>query len=131
MTFTWSVGKLLDIVITCPFTCFCSSFCCQNLAQILGKKLDLCNIWLCILLANKADRPYDFALTSWWYIFFADPKLKKLKWLSKFTVINLVFLAWLLEKLYSASLTSMLTVRQLQPTIVDLNQLIRNGDYIG
>lgn len=25
----------------------------------------------------------------------------------------------------------MLTVRQLQPTVVDLNQLIRNGDYIG
>ena len=60
---------------------------------------------------------------------FADPKLKK--WLLKFALINLVLLVWLLEKLYSASLTSMMTVRQLQPTVVDLNQLISNGDYIG
>ncbi|KAL6846530.1 hypothetical protein ACP4OV_023978 [Aristida adscensionis] len=58
-----------------------------------------------------------------------DPKLKQ--WLSKFALINLVLLVWLLEKLYSASLTSMMTVRQLQPTVVDLNQLIANGDYIG
>ena len=42
-----------------------------------------------------------------------------------------MLLVWLLEKLYSASLTSMMTVRQLQPTVVDLNQLISNGDYIG
>ena len=60
---------------------------------------------------------------------FADPKLKK--WLSKFALINFVLLVWLLEKLYSASLTSMMTVRQLQPAVVDLNQLISNGDYIG
>ncbi|OQU89539.1 hypothetical protein SORBI_3002G209000 [Sorghum bicolor] len=58
-----------------------------------------------------------------------DPKLKK--WLSKFALINLVLLVWLLEKLYSASLTSMMTVHQLQPTVDDLNQLISNGDYIG
>ncbi|KAG2643579.1 hypothetical protein PVAP13_2KG345002 [Panicum virgatum] len=58
-----------------------------------------------------------------------DPKLKK--WLLKFALINLVLLVWLLEKLYSASLTSMMTARQLQPTVVDLNQLISNGDYIG
>ncbi|XP_039797708.1 glutamate receptor 2.5-like [Panicum virgatum] len=57
------------------------------------------------------------------------PKLKK--WLSKFALINFVLLVWLLEKLYSASLTSMMTVRQLQPAVVDLNQLISNGDYIG
>lgn len=64
-----------------------------------------------------------------YFLFFADPKLKE--GLSKFALINFVLLAWLLEKLYSASLTSMLTVRQLQPTVVDLNQLISNGDYIG
>ncbi|CAN6204521.1 unnamed protein product [Urochloa humidicola] len=58
-----------------------------------------------------------------------DPKLKK--WLSKFALINLVLLVWLLEKLYSASLTSMMTAQQLQPTAFDLDQLIRNGDYIG
>ncbi|GJM98774.1 hypothetical protein PR202_ga15811 [Eleusine coracana subsp. coracana] len=58
-----------------------------------------------------------------------DPKLKE--WLSKFALINFVLLVWLLEKLYSASLTSMMTVRQLQPTVADLNQLIANGDYVG
>lgn len=58
-----------------------------------------------------------------------DPKLKK--WLSKFALINLVLLVWLLEKLYSASLTSMMTAQQLQPMVFDLNQLLSNGDYIG
>ncbi|CAN6182366.1 unnamed protein product [Urochloa humidicola] len=58
-----------------------------------------------------------------------DPKLKK--WLSKFALINLVLLVWLLEKLYSASLTSMMTAQQLQPTVFDLNQLKSNGDYVG
>ncbi|XP_060217829.1 glutamate receptor 2.8-like [Lycium barbarum] len=32
---------------------------------------------------------------------------------------------------YTANLTSMLTVQQLQPTITDLNDLIRNGEYVG
>jgi ionotropic glutamate receptor len=62
-------------------------------------------------------------------IFLVDQKLKK--WLSKFVLINLLLLVWLLEKLYSASLTSMMTARQLQPTVVDMNQLMRNGDYVG
>ncbi|KAL6655540.1 hypothetical protein ACP70R_006366 [Stipagrostis hirtigluma subsp. patula] len=60
------------------------------------------------------------------------PKGREVKrWLSKFAVVNWVLLFWLLEKLYSASLTSMMTVQQLQPTVVDLNQLISNGDYVG
>jgi len=42
-----------------------------------------------------------------------------------------VFVVLVLTSSYTASLTSMLTVQQLQPTITDLNDLIKNGEYVG
>ena len=37
----------------------------------------------------------------------------------------------ILTQSYTASLTSLLTVQQLQPTVTDVNQLIKNGEYVG
>ena len=51
--------------------------------------------------------------------------------LSRFVVIIWVFVVLVLTSSYTASLTSMLTVQQLQPTITDLFDLIKNGEYIG
>jgi glutamate receptor, ionotropic, plant len=51
--------------------------------------------------------------------------------LSRFLVIIWVFVVLILTSSYTASLTSMLTVQQLQPTITDVNELLRRGDYIG
>lgn len=51
--------------------------------------------------------------------------------LSRFLVIIWVFVVLILTSSYTASLTSMLTVQQLKPTITDVNQLLRRGDYIG
>nr|CAD1825536.1 unnamed protein product [Ananas comosus var. bracteatus] len=42
-----------------------------------------------------------------------------------------VFVVLILQQSYTASLTSILTVQQLQPTVTDLDQLIRSGSYIG
>jgi ionotropic glutamate receptor len=46
-------------------------------------------------------------------------------------VIIWVFVVLILTSSYTASLTSMLTVQQLQPTLTDVNELIRRGDYVG
>lgn len=51
--------------------------------------------------------------------------------LSRFVVIVWVFVVLVLTSSYTASLTSMLTVQQLQPTVTDLFDLIKNGEYIG
>lgn len=51
--------------------------------------------------------------------------------MSKFALINWMLVAWLLEKNYSASLTSMMTVRQLQPAFSDIDELKKNGYYVG
>ncbi|XP_055829320.1 glutamate receptor 2.8-like isoform X2 [Solanum dulcamara] len=50
---------------------------------------------------------------------------------TRFVLIVWVFVVLVLTSSYTASLTSMLTVQQLQPTITDLNDLIKNGEYVG
>ncbi|XP_043710268.1 glutamate receptor 2.7-like [Telopea speciosissima] len=51
--------------------------------------------------------------------------------LARFVVIIWVFVVLILTSSYTASLTSMLTVQQLQPTVTDVKELIRNGAYVG
>ncbi|XP_055832305.1 glutamate receptor 2.8-like [Solanum dulcamara] len=51
--------------------------------------------------------------------------------LTRFVLIVWVFVVLVLTSSYTASLTSMLTLQQLQPSITDLNDLIKNGEYVG
>lgn len=51
--------------------------------------------------------------------------------LTRFVMIIWVFVVLVLTSSYTASLTSMLTVQQLQPTITDMYDLIKNDAYIG
>ncbi|KAE8099904.1 hypothetical protein FH972_017848 [Carpinus fangiana] len=50
---------------------------------------------------------------------------------ARFVVIVWVFVVLILTQSYTASLTSLLTIQQLQPTITDFNQLIKNREYVG
>ncbi|KAJ4816506.1 glutamate receptor 2.2 [Rhynchospora pubera] len=51
--------------------------------------------------------------------------------LSRFVVIIWVFVVLILTSSYTASLTSMLTVQQLQPSVTNINQLLKQNDYVG
>uniref|UniRef100_R7WEP9 Glutamate receptor 2.8 n=1 Tax=Aegilops tauschii TaxID=37682 RepID=R7WEP9_AEGTA len=51
--------------------------------------------------------------------------------LSRFVVIIWVFVVLILTSSYTASLTSMLTVQQLRPTVTDVKELQRRGQFIG
>lgn len=42
-----------------------------------------------------------------------------------------LFVVLILTQSYTASLTSMLTVQQLEPTVTEVEQLIRKGDFVG
>ncbi|KAK4483446.1 hypothetical protein RD792_010633 [Penstemon davidsonii] len=46
-------------------------------------------------------------------------------------LVSWAFVASLLNSTYTASLSSRLTVQRLQPSITDVKQLIKNGDYVG
>ena len=51
--------------------------------------------------------------------------------LARFVVIIWVFVVLVLTQSYTASLTSLLTVEQLQPTITDINQLLMSRENVG
>uniref|UniRef100_A0A0E0HQ27 Glutamate receptor n=1 Tax=Oryza nivara TaxID=4536 RepID=A0A0E0HQ27_ORYNI len=51
--------------------------------------------------------------------------------LSRFVVIIWVFVVLILTSSYTASLTSMLTVQQLQPAATSVQDLLINGNYVG
>ncbi|PIN03074.1 Glutamate-gated kainate-type ion channel receptor subunit GluR5 [Handroanthus impetiginosus] len=51
--------------------------------------------------------------------------------LARFVLIIWFFVVLILTQSYTASLTSTLTVQTLQPTITDVNELIRNNENIG
>ncbi|XP_059454963.1 glutamate receptor 2.8-like [Corylus avellana] len=72
--------------------------------------------------------------TSLWYAFSTmvfshrEPVLSNC---ARFVVIVWVFVVLILTQSYTASLTSLLTVQQLQPTVTDFKQLIKNQEYVG
>ncbi|XP_021805298.1 glutamate receptor 2.8-like [Prunus avium] len=51
--------------------------------------------------------------------------------LARFVVIVWVFVVLILTQSYTASLTSLLTIQELQPSFTDLNQLLKNKESVG
>ncbi|XP_024024886.1 glutamate receptor 2.8 [Morus notabilis] len=78
--------------------------------------------------------PFHQIGTSFWFSFstmvFAHRE-KVVSNLARFVVIIWMFVVLILTQSYTASLTSLLTVQQLQPTVTDVRQLLVNGDNVG
>ncbi|XP_068652645.1 glutamate receptor 2.8-like [Aristolochia californica] len=93
-------------------------------------------VWLLEHRINPEFRgpPSQQAGMIFWFSFstlvFAH-KERVLSNLARFVVIIWVFVVLILTSSYTAGLTSMLTVQQLMPTVTDVNELIKNGDYVG
>ncbi|XP_050216011.1 glutamate receptor 2.7-like isoform X3 [Mercurialis annua] len=72
--------------------------------------------------------------TAFWFSFstmaFAQRE-KVMSNLARVVVIIWCFVVLILTQSYTASLTSLLTVQQLIPTVTDVHQLIKNGDNVG
>ena len=51
--------------------------------------------------------------------------------LSRAVVLIWCFVVLILTQSYTASLTSLLTVQQLRPTVTDVHELIKKGEYVG
>ncbi|XVE97289.1 hypothetical protein REPUB_Repub03eG0006900 [Reevesia pubescens] len=72
--------------------------------------------------------------TSFWFSFstmvFAHRE-RVVSNLARFVVIIWCFVVLILTQSYTASLTSLLTVEQLQPTVTDINELLKRRESIG
>ncbi|KAM6598490.1 hypothetical protein CsatA_018099 [Cannabis sativa] len=72
--------------------------------------------------------------TSFWFSFstmvFAHRE-RVISNMARFVIIIWVFVVLILTQSYTASLTSFLTVQQLQPTVTSVTQLLQNKDNVG
>ncbi|EOY20467.1 Glutamate receptor, partial [Theobroma cacao] len=72
--------------------------------------------------------------TSFWFSFstvvFAHRE-RVVSNLARFVVIIWCFVVLILTQSYTASLTSLLTVQQLQPTVTDIQELLKKGEKVG
>ncbi|XP_052181358.1 glutamate receptor 2.9-like [Diospyros lotus] len=93
-------------------------------------------VWVLEHRVNKEFRgpPLYQVGTMFWFSFstfvFAHRE-KVISNLSRFVAIVWMFVVLVVTSSYTASLTSMLTVQKLQPTVTDINVLIKSGEYIG
>ncbi|XWS17895.1 hypothetical protein CRYUN_Cryun33cG0107700 [Craigia yunnanensis] len=78
--------------------------------------------------------PLYQAGTSFWFSFstmvFAHRE-RVVSNLARFVVTIWCFVVLILTQSYTASLTSLLTVEKLQPTVTDINELLRKGEKVG
>ncbi|XWS17898.1 hypothetical protein CRYUN_Cryun33cG0108000 [Craigia yunnanensis] len=78
--------------------------------------------------------PLYQAGTSFWFSFstmvFAHRE-RVVSNLARFVVIIWCFVVLILTQSYTASLTSLLTVEKLQPTVTDINELLQKGEKVG
>ncbi|GKD76436.1 glutamate receptor 2.8-like protein, partial [Tanacetum coccineum] len=93
-------------------------------------------VWVLEHRVNKEfrGRPYKQVGMMFWFSFstlvFAH-KEKMISNLSRFVVIVWICVVFVLQSSYVASLTSMLTLQQLQPGFTDIYDLMRQGDNVG
>ncbi|XP_020417329.1 glutamate receptor 2.8 isoform X2 [Prunus persica] len=72
--------------------------------------------------------------TSFWFSFSTmvfSHRERVVSNLARFLMIIWVFVVLVLTQSYTANLASLLTVEQLQPTVTDIKDLLRNGDNVG
>lgn len=68
-------------------------------------------------------------ITELFVTIFAEEKVKCL--ISRIVLVVWLFFLLVVKSSYTASLTSMLTVQQLQPGVNDIHELLKNGEYVG
>ncbi|XP_050126579.1 glutamate receptor 2.8-like [Malus sylvestris] len=92
-------------------------------------------VWVLEHRINEDFRgpPHHQIGTSFWFSFSTmvfSHRERVVSNLARFVVIIWCFVVLILTQSYTASLTSLLTVQQLQPTVTDVNLLLKNGDNV-
>ncbi|TVU24228.1 hypothetical protein EJB05_26649, partial [Eragrostis curvula] len=90
-------------------------------------------IWLLELLGNNKNihRPVPQQIATMTFFVLFEEKNKGKRVMSRIVLVIWLFFLLVLKSSYTASLTSMLTVQQLQPTVKTIEELLKNGEYVG
>ncbi|CAL5058981.1 unnamed protein product [Urochloa decumbens] len=90
-------------------------------------------IWLLELLGNNKNVsdpiPQQLATMIYFSLFEEKEKVRRLT--SRIVLVIWLFFLVVLKSSYTASLTSMLTVQQLQPTVTNVDELLKTGQPVG
>ncbi|KAF7072630.1 hypothetical protein CFC21_077733 [Triticum aestivum] len=89
-------------------------------------------LWILELLENNANITGEVLKNigiMTFFSLFGDNRVRHL--LSRIVLIVWVFFFLVLSASYTANLATMLTIRQLNPTITDIHDLRRSGEYVG
>ncbi|KAF9662668.1 hypothetical protein SADUNF_Sadunf18G0078200 [Salix dunnii] len=93
-------------------------------------------VWVLEHRENKVFRgnPAQQLGTTLWFsfstLFFAHREKVVNNW-TRFVLIIWIFVVLIISQSYTASLASMLTVKRLQPTFVDVKEIRKNGYFVG
>ncbi|KAL6846534.1 hypothetical protein ACP4OV_023982 [Aristida adscensionis] len=90
-------------------------------------------IWLLELLGNnkKLHGPIPRQLATMIYFSLFKEKEKVKRFTSRIVLVIWLFFFLVLKSSYTASLTSMLTVQQLEPTVTNVQELLKSGECVG
>ncbi|GLT27197.1 hypothetical protein SLA2020_022140 [Shorea laevis] len=93
-------------------------------------------IWVLEHRINEDFRgpPLHHVGTSFWFSFSTMTLAHRERVLSnpsRIVVLIWCIVVFILTQSYTANLTSLLTVQQLQPAVTDINELLRNGENVG
>ncbi|CAL5081553.1 unnamed protein product [Urochloa decumbens] len=90
-------------------------------------------IWLLEFLGNNKNVhgpiPRQIATVIYFSLFEEKEKMKRL--ISRMVLVIWLFFLLVLKSSYTASLTSMLTVQQLHPTVTNVEELLKTGECVG
>uniref|UniRef100_A0A453KVV3 Ionotropic glutamate receptor C-terminal domain-containing protein n=1 Tax=Aegilops tauschii subsp. strangulata TaxID=200361 RepID=A0A453KVV3_AEGTS len=90
-------------------------------------------LWLLEFLGNNTNIPGEvprkLGIMTFFSLFGDKDRVERL--LSRIVLIVWVFFFLVLSASYTANLATMLTIRQLNPTITDIHELRKSGDYVG
>ncbi|XP_062019367.1 glutamate receptor 2.1-like isoform X2 [Rosa rugosa] len=114
----------------------------QPLAKDLWLSTVCCFIFIAFVIwflehrinGDFRGNPWRQISTSFWFSFSTITFSQRERVVSnsaRFVVLIWVFVIMILTQSYTASLTSRLTIQQLQPTYTDINELINNKEYVG
>ncbi|KAF9662671.1 hypothetical protein SADUNF_Sadunf18G0078600 [Salix dunnii] len=93
-------------------------------------------VWVLEHRENKVFRgkPVQQLGTTLWFSFstlFLAHREKVVNNWTRFVLIIWIFMVLIISQSYTASLASMLTVKRLQPTFVDVKEIRKNGYFVG
>ncbi|XBI81384.1 hypothetical protein VPH35_090297 [Triticum aestivum] len=90
-------------------------------------------LWLLEFLGNNTNIPDEvprkLGIMTFFSLFGDKDRVERL--LSRIVLIVWVFFFLVLSASYTANLATMLTIRQLNPTITDIHELRKSGEYVG